>query len=441
MSHIVADRVKETTTTTGTGNITPAGAGTGFRSISSVCATNDTFPYCIRHQSANEWEVGEGLWNGSAVVRNPVDGSSGPATLVNFSAGTKDIFISSIGIHESIGVLQVAPATNQDDYNPTGLVFANTIRVAPTASMKITGLAGGFAGRRIRVHNASADFLLWFEHNQTTSTAANRFILPYGFPLFLMPGDFAEFQYDDVDSRWYYVSGSSPGVMGLQFFTDFVGGTGTANLSPNNGLVNFVSGTGAAAAVSTYLANTTEKPLGIVQFTSGTVATNRAGCGSNNTGEIIPGQGAAISVARLAVQTTVSGTETFQVVSGFIDSLAAGALTDGVYWNNRWTGAAAEWSQDRAAAATVTRTNTGSPTPDNNYIWLVVFINAAWNRADFIYSTDSRTFQVASSPTTGFPSSAQPTAWCPGQIIKSVGTTARLFSIDLAGYRYDLVRG
>jgi hypothetical protein len=146
-------------------------------------------------------------------------------------------------------------------------------------------------------------------------------------------------------------------------------------------------------------------------------------------------------VARLAVQTTVSATETFQVVSGFLDSLAAGALTDGVAWNNRWNGSAAEWSQDRFAATVATRTTTGSPTPDNNYIWLVVFVNAAWNRVDFIYSTDSVSFTLASSPTTGLPSSTQRTAWCPAQIIKSAGTTARLVTIDLAGYRIDYVRG
>ena len=55
-----------------------------------------------------------------------------------------------------------------------------------------------------------------------------------------------------------------------------------------------------------------------------------------------------------------------------------------IWWstdNTRWNGSAAEWSQDRFAATTATRTTTGSPTPDNNYIWLVVFVNPGWTRA------------------------------------------------------------
>ena len=70
-----------------------------------------------------------------------------------------------------------------------------------------------------------------------------------------------------------------------------------------------------------------------------------------------------------------------------------------------------------------------------------MFVNPGWTRADFIYSTDSVNFTLASSPTTGFPSSTQRTSWCPAQIIKSAGTTARLVAIDLAGYRVDYVRG
>ena len=375
-----------------------------------------------------------------------VQDSSGGVVPVVASSPPSSPAAGDIWVYDGSGVLAATPGSNQNDYNAgslTNLARADILRLAITASLKLTGLAATYDGHILTVTNASTDYLLWLENQNTASTAANRFILPNGFPAFLMPGDSITLWYDGTTTRWRVLNWATRGpAMGLTFFTDLIGGTGTANLAnAGGGVTVFVSGTGAAAASSTYLANTTERPMGIIQVSSGTTTTGRAGVGDNGTSQIIPTLGPALSVARIAVQTTVTGTETFQVISGFLDSLAAGATTDGVAWNNRWNGSAAEWSQDRWAATTATRTTTGSPTPDNNYIWLVVFVNPGWTRADYIYSTDSVNFTLASSPTTGFPSSSQPTSWVPAQIIKSAGTTARLVAIDLAGYRSDYVRG
>lgn len=91
------DRVKDTTTTTGTGNITLAGsAPTGFVTFASVYATGtlQRIPYAIVHQSANEWEVGYGSLSASTTfVRDRVVSSSNAGAAVNFSAGTKDIWV------------------------------------------------------------------------------------------------------------------------------------------------------------------------------------------------------------------------------------------------------------------------------------------------------------------------------------------------------------
>lgn len=338
--------------------------------------------------------------------------------------------------------LVVTPGTDLDDYNPAGLSTAARLRISATASIVLSGLAGGSDGREITIANSSTDFLIVLEHQGTGSVAANRFDLPNGFPMFLFPGDRVVFNYSEISGRWQLVTGSNAvAQMGLTHFTDFLGGTATANLGSVGGLGIFVSGTGAAAAASTYLNNTTEKPMGLIQLSSGTTATGRAGVGDNGVGSIVPKQGCALSVARLAVQATVSGTETFEVISGFVDSLAAGARTDGAAWVNRWNGTAAEWSQDRFAGGTATRDNAGSPTPDTNYIWLAVFLNADWTRADYLYSTDSVNWIKAGSRTTGLPGAAQQTSWCPAQIIKSAGTTARLIAVDLAGCRVDYVRG
>ncbi|MEQ1499420.1 MAG: hypothetical protein ABL914_12255 [Novosphingobium sp.] len=341
-----------------------------------------------------------------------------------------------------VDTLTVTPAADLDDYAPLGFATAARLGFNASASIVLSGLAGGSDGREIVISNRSTDFLLVLEHQGTGSLAANRFDLPNGFPFFLMPGDRAQFTWSATSSRWQlnYAS-SNASQMGLAFFTDFLGGTATANLGVVGGAGIFVSGTGAAAAASTYLNNTVEKPMGLIQLTSGTTATGRAGVGDNGTGSIVPKQGCALSVSRIALQALPTAAETFQVLSGFVDSLAAGALTDGAAWNARWNGAAAEWSQDRFAAAVATRTAAGSPAPDTNYIWLATFLNADWTRADYLYSTDSVNWVKAGSQTTGLPSATQQTSWVAAQIIKSVGTTARLIAVDLAGFRVDYVRG
>jgi hypothetical protein len=94
MAHLVADRVRETTTTTGTGNIALGGAVAGFRAFSAVLVNNDTTLYAIAHQTPGQWEVGIGTWlTGNTLVRTtPIAGSA--ATPVSFAAGTKDVFIT-----------------------------------------------------------------------------------------------------------------------------------------------------------------------------------------------------------------------------------------------------------------------------------------------------------------------------------------------------------
>lgn len=88
------DRIKESTTTTGTGTVTLAGAQTGFRAFSTVLATNDTCYYTIQGQTPGEWEVGLGTLTGATTLsRDTVLSSSNSGSLVSFSAGTKDVFL------------------------------------------------------------------------------------------------------------------------------------------------------------------------------------------------------------------------------------------------------------------------------------------------------------------------------------------------------------
>lgn len=111
-----ADRVQDVTTTTGTGSITLAGTPpTGYRTFASAFgATSTTVQYCI--VGGSQWEVGKGVFNGTTgLTRDMVRSSSNGGALVNFSAGSKDVFCtasSEIIDNANIG-LQVAQMRGQ----------------------------------------------------------------------------------------------------------------------------------------------------------------------------------------------------------------------------------------------------------------------------------------------------------------------------------------
>jgi hypothetical protein len=95
MALIVNDRVKETSTTTGTGTISLAGAETGYESFVSGIGTTNTTYYAIELNSANEFEVGIGTVTDASpdtLSRDTVISSSNGDAKVNFSAGTKNVF-------------------------------------------------------------------------------------------------------------------------------------------------------------------------------------------------------------------------------------------------------------------------------------------------------------------------------------------------------------
>ena len=97
MALVLADRVKETTTTAGTGTVTLAGASAGFQAF-SVIGTGSTTYYCIAGQTGSEWEVGVGTYtlSGTTLARTTVLANSAGTqpTALTFSSGTKDVFIT-----------------------------------------------------------------------------------------------------------------------------------------------------------------------------------------------------------------------------------------------------------------------------------------------------------------------------------------------------------
>lgn len=96
MALILADRVRETSTTTGAGVFSLAGAVTGYQTFSSAIGNTNTCYYCISNPGVAEWEVGIGTYAtaGNTLTRTTIIKSSNANTTVTFSAGTKDVFVT-----------------------------------------------------------------------------------------------------------------------------------------------------------------------------------------------------------------------------------------------------------------------------------------------------------------------------------------------------------
>lgn len=94
----LADRVKETTTTTGTGTVTLAGAVSGFQSFATAFPDAGSggvlVGYCIT--DGTSWEVGKGIYsNAGTLTRDTIRSSSNGGNAVNFGAGSKDVFVTA----------------------------------------------------------------------------------------------------------------------------------------------------------------------------------------------------------------------------------------------------------------------------------------------------------------------------------------------------------
>ena len=93
MALVLKDRVKETSTTAGTGTLTLAGAALGFQSFSAIGNGNTTY-YAIADSTTGAWEVGIGTYtsSGTTLSRTTVLSSSNGGSLVSFAANSKDVF-------------------------------------------------------------------------------------------------------------------------------------------------------------------------------------------------------------------------------------------------------------------------------------------------------------------------------------------------------------
>ena len=97
MALVVKDRVKETTTTTGTGTINLAGAASGFQSFVDGVGDGNTTYYVIEDANGTAWEVGIGTITDASpdtLARTTVLASTNSNNAVNWASGAKTVFIT-----------------------------------------------------------------------------------------------------------------------------------------------------------------------------------------------------------------------------------------------------------------------------------------------------------------------------------------------------------
>jgi len=124
MALVVNDRVKETSSTTGTGTFTLGGAVSGFETFSSAIGNTNTTYYSIVNDNG-EFEVGLGTVGAGTLARDTILSSSNSDAAVNFSAGTKNVFCtlpaSKAVILDSSGNIVANNGSNLTNLNATNL--------------------------------------------------------------------------------------------------------------------------------------------------------------------------------------------------------------------------------------------------------------------------------------------------------------------------------
>lgn len=158
------DRVKETSTTTGTGTFDLDGAVTNFQTFVAGIGSTNTTHYAIIHRSAAEWETGLGTVTDAApdtLARTTVITSSNGDAAVNFSAGTKDVICTHLAGRLAGKLLVMAPDVDQN-ITAAGDTLDSSVshlEINPDADYLMTAtpaLTIGEDGQFLTIHNIHA---------------------------------------------------------------------------------------------------------------------------------------------------------------------------------------------------------------------------------------------------------------------------------------------
>jgi len=146
MALVINDRVKETSTTTGTGTFSLDGASQDFETFVAGVGTGNTTYYCIVNSGTDEWEVGVGTVTDATpdtLSRDTIISSSNSDAAVTFTAGTKDVFCTIPAkktispVMEATGYVVTHASTLDQDQTLDSGVLAGPVTI--TGTQTVTG--------------------------------------------------------------------------------------------------------------------------------------------------------------------------------------------------------------------------------------------------------------------------------------------------------------
>jgi hypothetical protein len=320
MAFITADRVLDSSTSTGTGAFVVSGTpAAGYRTFSAVMSVSDTCYYSIQGQTTSEWEVGLGTYSSAnTLTRTTVYSSSNSGSAVTFSAGTKNVFITmaaarspqldpsgnvtALGTPASIsltnatslplttGVTGVLPATNG------GSVAWQTVQTASFTAVAGNAYPVNTTSAAITVTlpaNPSAGNIVQLTDYAGTWATNNVAIAPNGskingassiFPAITSRESLA-FVYIDATQGWLVYSGvnaTNPGTYSASYLSVAGGGGGGYSRGGAGGAGGLLTGTATLTSGAVYTATV---------GAGGSGSSGAGGTATNGTNSSLSGSG------------------------------------------------------------------------------------------------------------------------------------------------------
>ena len=350
MALILADRVKETSTTAGNGVFTLDGAASGFQSFAVIGNTNTTY-YCIAGQGTAQWEVGIGTYtsSGTTLTRTTVlSNSSGtqPTALV-FSVGTKDVFVTYPS-EKSINLDASGNAVAFNGQNITGLPLSNLsdVIIATPVVNQVLGYNGtNWANANANTASAGTGVLFYNATPSISAAGANNDL-----PILSLPSI-------PVTTAEQTISGTAAVIVGGVFVTTAFSAFASAPLNRtiiDAGVWDFTTWANVSSTANSSITTLTRQVYSTVPFVVGTVTIT--GTGTSRTATASSGTPFATSaIDASAVNTDASYLQTpngvYQITARISDTVVTVTTPTG-------------YTNESAVAGTVWKKLFGITTPE-----------------------------------------------------------------------------
>ena len=373
MALIVKDRVKEVTTTTGTGTITLGGASTGFRSFADIGNANTTY-YCI--SGGSQFEVGLGTYtaSGTTLSRDTVlSNSLGTTAKIDFSAGTKDVFVTYpsdkalLGTTSSVSSTGTGSVVLSDSPTLTGNANLGSATVEnPNNTVNIgQGVVG--VGQTVNIAQGGEGGVVNIGHSDFPSTPSTTTIFG-NVVLGTYLTDTITFESPTQYNQGIAVSGGGIGLFG--------GATNSSSYSTNNttGSISLGGSSGTGAINLGRSSSTQTMNIGgsgniiNVGATTGTGTLTFGRSTGAQTVNIATGVTAASTTKAVNIGTAGNATSTTNIAIGSSTGTSTTTLNGNIIMSKTAT----------PASATATGT-AGTIVWDANYIYVCIATNT-WKR-------------------------------------------------------------